>query len=44
VADVSPRLMRPALVAALARAKEARLTIEEAHALLAARKTEPKKT
>jgi len=45
MADVSPRLMRPALVAALARAREARLTVEEAHALLAAAtaKTEAKK-
>ena len=35
VADVSPRAMRPALVAALERARETGLTIEAMHALFA---------
>jgi hypothetical protein len=35
VADVSPRAMRPALAAMLERARDAGLTIETAHALLA---------
>jgi transcriptional regulator with XRE-family HTH domain len=36
VADVSPRAMRPALAAALGRAREAGLTLDAAHALFAA--------
>ena len=44
VADVSPRRMRPALAAALARAREAGLTIDAAHALLSAPEPATKET
>jgi hypothetical protein len=43
MADISPRVMRPALAAALGRAREAGLTLEGAHALFAPTPAAPKK-